>query len=57
VLRVTQTAHWLEWADWANPVVAESFHVGNGMLHIADTPGTAIEWDDQAITRFAQAPP
>src|SRR5450432_151162 len=25
VMRVTETAHWLEWQDWADPILAESF--------------------------------
>jgi len=54
LLRVTQNAHWLEWADWANPVLAEPFHVADGMLLIPDTPGCGIEWNEKAIARFMQ---
>ena len=53
LLRVTQNAHWLEWADWANPVLAEPFRIADGMLHIPDTPGCGIEWNEKAIARFS----
>jgi mandelate racemase len=52
LLRVTQTAHWLEWADWANPVLAKPFPVADGLLHILRTPGSGIEWNEAAVTRF-----
>ena len=27
VMRVTETAHWLEWQDWADPVVQKPYEV------------------------------
>jgi mandelate racemase len=53
LMRVTPTAHWLEWADWANPVLAEPFRVAGGQIHIPATPGCGIEWDEEAVARFA----
>ena len=32
LMRVTETAHWLEWQDWANPILAEPFEVKEGRL-------------------------
>jgi mandelate racemase len=29
LMRVTETAHWLEWQDWANPILAEPFRLEN----------------------------
>jgi mandelate racemase len=52
LLRVTEMAHWLEWVDWANPVLASPFKVTGGMVQIPDTPGCGIEWDEKAIARF-----
>jgi L-alanine-DL-glutamate epimerase-like enolase superfamily enzyme len=49
LMRVTETAHWLEWQDWANPVLAEPFQLENGYLLIPDRPGNGIEWDEHAI--------
>jgi mandelate racemase len=53
LMRVTETAHWLEWQDWANPVLREPFEVKNGRLRIPDRPGSGIEWDEGAVKRFA----
>jgi mandelate racemase len=52
LMRVTETAHWLEWQDWANPILAEPFRLENGHLLIPDRPGNGIEWDEDAIERY-----
>jgi mandelate racemase len=52
VMRVTETAHWLEWQDWANPVLAEPFKVQNSEIVIPAKPGCGIEWDESAVKRF-----
>jgi mandelate racemase len=53
LMRVTETAHWLEWQDWANPVLAEPFEVRDSRLVVPDRPGCGIEWDEKAVRRFA----
>jgi mandelate racemase len=50
VMRVTETAHWLEWQDWANPVLQQPHKVVDGMLHIPDAPGVGLEWNEDAVT-------
>jgi mandelate racemase len=52
LMRVTETAHWLEWQDWANPILAEPFRLEDGHLLIPDRPGNGIEWDEDAIERY-----
>ncbi len=52
MLRVTETAHWLEMVDWANPVLAEPFRVENGYCQIPDVPGNGIAWDEEAVERY-----
>ncbi len=49
VMRVTETAHWLEWQDWANPILAEPFQVKDSQLVIPDKPGCGIEWNEAAV--------
>ncbi|MCE2493497.1 MAG: mandelate racemase [Alphaproteobacteria bacterium] len=49
MLRVTETAHWLEWQDWAEPVLQNPFTVSNGRLEISDRPGIGLEWDEDFI--------
>jgi mandelate racemase len=53
LMRVTDTAHWLEWQDWADPILAEPFAVDNGFLMVPDKAGQGIEWDEKAVARFA----
>src|SRR5208282_1738105 len=50
VMRVTETAHWLEWQDWADPVLQKPYEVKDGLLHIPDAPGIGLEWNEDAIT-------
>ncbi|HET6467306.1 MAG TPA: enolase C-terminal domain-like protein, partial [Geminicoccaceae bacterium] len=52
LLRVTDTAHWLEWQDWANPILAEPFRLEQGHLVIPERPGAGIEWDEAAVRRY-----
>jgi mandelate racemase len=49
---ITETAHWLEWQDWANPILAEPFEVRDGHLSIPDRPGSGIEWNEPAVGRY-----
>ena len=49
VMRVSETAHWLEWQDWADPILRRPYEVKDGMLHIPDLPGVGLEWDEDAI--------
>ena len=51
-MRVTETAHWLEWQDWADPILKQPFAVKNGHLEIPDIPGIGIEWDEAAVARY-----
>jgi mandelate racemase len=53
MMRVTETAHWLEWQDWANPVLSTPYQIRDGNLHIPDVPGVGLEWDEAAITRLS----
>jgi mandelate racemase len=53
LMRVTETAHWLEWQDWADPILREPFELREGHLLVPDRPGQGIEWDEAAVARFA----
>lgn len=52
LMRVTETAHWLEWQDWTHPVLAEPLELEDGRLMIRDTPGNGLEWDEGAVNRY-----
>ncbi len=49
VMRVTETAHWLEWQDWADPILQKPYEIRNGLLHIPDVPGVGLKWNEDAI--------
>lgn len=53
LLAVTPTRHWLEYVDWAAPVLQEPFVVDDGHLVVPDRPGTGLEWDEEAVAQFA----
>jgi mandelate racemase len=48
-MRVTETAHWLEWQDWADPVLQKPYEIRDGLLHIPDVPGVGLEWNEEAV--------
>ncbi len=52
LMRVTETAHWLEWQDWGNPILVEPFELQDSRLVIPEKPGSGIEWDETAIKRY-----
>ncbi len=53
LLAVTPTAHWLEYMDWAGAILAEPFAIQNGFAAIPDRPGIGIEWNEEAVRRYA----
>lgn len=53
LMRVTDTAHWLEWQNWADPILSEPFALDGGFLMIPDRPGQGIAWDEKAVAKFA----
>ncbi|WP_158790430.1 enolase C-terminal domain-like protein [Granulicella sp. L60] len=52
LLRVTPTAHWLEWVDWANPILADPIVPSKGQITALNKPGTGIEWNEKAIAKY-----
>ena len=53
LMRVTDTAHWLEWQDWADPILSEPFEIRNGHLIVPNRSGQGISWNEQAVAKFA----
>ena len=52
LLRVTPTRHWLEYVDWAAPVLREPLVVRDGQALAPDRPGAGLEWDEAAVARY-----
>lgn len=52
LLAVTPTRHWLEYVDWAVPILQEPFTVSGGQVVVADRPGAGMEWDEAAVAAY-----
>ena len=52
VMRVSQTAHWLEWLDWADDILLDPFTVIDGHVQIPNKPGIGIEWNEKVVNKF-----
>ena len=53
LMRVTESADWLEWRDWGVPFLAEPFEIRDGAIHIPDRAGAGVTWDEAAVKKFA----
>ena len=53
LLAVTPTCHYLEYMDWAAPILAQPIEIREGQAIIPDRPGAGIEWDRSAVERYA----
>jgi mandelate racemase len=51
LLCVTPTAHWLEYCDWWNIVLAEPLQVEHGMAMPSKGMGSGVEWNEEGISR------
>lgn len=49
VMRVTETAHWLEWQNWADPILQKPYQIKNGMLEIPDVAGVGLDWNEDVV--------
>lgn len=49
VMRVTETAHWLEWQNWADPILVKPYTIKDSLLHIPDVPGVGLEWNEEVV--------
>ncbi len=53
LLCATPGAHFLEWLDFAAPVLAHPIEIAGGCAIPADTPGSGVEWDEMAVAKYA----
>jgi mandelate racemase len=53
LLRVSESADWLEWGDWAEPFLAEPFEAKDGYATVPDKPGNGVEWNEAAVKKYA----
>ena len=53
LLCATPTAHWLEYADWWNSVIAEPLRIERGLACLEGVTGTGVRWNEEAVSRYA----
>lgn len=53
LLAVTPTAHFLERMDLAGAVLQQPLQFHNGAAVLGDEPGTGVQWNEEAVRRFA----
>ncbi len=52
LLAVTPTGHWLEFVDWAAPVLEEPVVVKQGFVTASQKPGLGLAWNEEAVRRY-----
>jgi len=53
LLAATPTCHWLEYVDWADPILEQPVELKDGHVLIPSRPGTGIAWNEKAVERYA----
>jgi mandelate racemase len=53
LMLAAETADWLEWRDWGNPIIAEPFQVVDGHAIVPARPGNGIEWNEEMVAKYA----
>ena len=53
LLALTPTCHWLEYVDWADPVLEEPAKLHEGCVLISGRPGIGMTWNEKAVKRYA----
>ncbi len=52
LLAVTPSCHWLEYVDWASPILRTPVKPVDGHVTPQEAPGIGVEWDEEAVARF-----
>ncbi|VTU16617.1 enolase C-terminal domain-like protein [Variovorax sp. RA8] len=52
LLAATPTAHWLEYVDWAEPLLQAPLRIRDGLAVPSEAAGSGLAWDSDAVERF-----
>jgi len=52
LLAATPTCHWLEYVDWANPILKDPAVLKDGHVIVPEVPGIGLAWDEAAVERY-----
>ena len=53
LMRVSKSAHWLEWLDWADDILIDPFVIEDGHIQIPNKPGIGIEWNEKVVKKYS----
>ena len=53
LLAVTPTCHWLEYVDWADPILKQPPELRKGHVLCPSRPGLGMAWDEKAVKKYA----
>src|SRR5262249_18927203 len=53
LLAVTPSAHFLEFVDWASPILTRPLQVADGQALPDAAPRVGLDWNEEAVARFA----
>ena len=53
LMMVTPTNHWLEYVDWAEPILSEPLVLKNGYAIAPERAGNGLSWDEDAVRLYA----
>jgi mandelate racemase len=52
LMAATPTAHWLEYMDWANPILQQTIEIKDGYAIIPERPGCGMVWEEKAVQKY-----
>jgi mandelate racemase len=52
LLAATPGCHWLEYVDWADPILQEPLRIKDGFAIPSDGPGNGLAWNDDAVAKY-----
>jgi mandelate racemase len=52
LLAATPTCHWLEYVDWASPILQQPIEIRDGLAIIPNRPGAGIQWKEDAVEHY-----
>ncbi|HYZ06019.1 MAG TPA: enolase C-terminal domain-like protein [Rubrobacter sp.] len=57
LLAVSPTRHWMEYVDWATPILEKQLEIEDGYASTPDAAGLGISWDVGAVQRYSVSEP
>ncbi len=52
LLAATLTRHWLEYVDWADPIVEEPLRIVDGKAQPCTKPGNGLSWKRDNVAKY-----